>query len=149
MIPENDPLSVIAGYFESADSMIPVPDIQDKDIWLAKTAFIVDPEKNYTALVAIRKSPRITLSDVQKTLPKGKSLEIHFTLDGARKWAAMTKENTGKQVALVINGKIYDMPMIHDEINTGAAQIGGLEERKPCSKTFKGDECFHWEIKAF
>ena len=76
MIPENDPLSVITGYFESADSMIPVPDIQDKDIRLAKTAFIVGPEKNYTALVAVRKSPRITLSDVQKTIPKGKSLEI-------------------------------------------------------------------------
>ena len=50
---------------------------------------------------------------------------IQFTSDGAKRFAAVTRENVGKRVAIVIGGKLYSAPRIMSEITGGKAEIAG------------------------
>ena len=92
-----------------------------------KTRSTVDKEGKYFAIAAIKPIAALDNSDIQKTKDKDKSVEIHFNLRGANKWAEMTKNNTGRSVAFVINDQIYAMPYVNGEIRGGIAIITGLE----------------------
>lgn len=50
---------------------------------------------------------------------------IQFTSEGGKIFARITKENVGKQLAIVLDGRILQMPYIQEEISTGEAQITG------------------------
>ncbi len=50
---------------------------------------------------------------------------MQMTSDGARKWAKLTKVNIKKQVAIVLDGRVYFYPTIQDEINSGKCEITG------------------------
>jgi preprotein translocase subunit SecD len=67
-------------------------------------------------------------SDIQKTKAWNRNIEIHFNRNGAKKWAELTKNNIGKQIAIVIDNQIYNMPEINNAINGGVAQITGLKD---------------------
>lgn len=45
--------------------------------------------------------------------------------EGARKWQYMTKENIGRCIAIVVDGKVYSYPRVMDEIAGGHSQITG------------------------
>ena len=83
-------------------------------------------EENSFAIFAVKESPAIDNSDIQKTKNSGNQVEIHFNMIGAKKWAELTKTNTGNMVAFVINGQVYASPMIIAEIKSGVAVIAGL-----------------------
>ncbi|GDY21565.1 protein translocase subunit SecDF [Verrucomicrobiota bacterium] len=53
--------------------------------------------------------------------------EIHFTLDdeGSSKFAKITRENIGRQMAIVLDGELYSAPTIQGEIPGGSGQITG------------------------
>ena len=53
--------------------------------------------------------------------------EIDFTLDskGAELFAQITKENIGKQLAIVLDGELYSAPVIQGEIPGGRGRITG------------------------
>ena len=53
--------------------------------------------------------------------------EIHFTLDseGAEKFALITRENIGRQMAIVLDHELYSAPTIQGEIPGGSGQITG------------------------
>ncbi len=53
--------------------------------------------------------------------------EIDFTLDmkGAGIFAEVTRENIGRQLAIVLDGELYSAPVIQSAIETGRAQITG------------------------
>lgn len=53
--------------------------------------------------------------------------KIDITLNdaGAKRFAAVTRENLHKKLAIVIDGKIYQAPMIQHEISGGKAEIVG------------------------
>ena len=60
--------------------------------------------------------------------------------DGARRWAALTKKNVGKPVAIVLDNLVYSAPNVNQEITGGNSQISGsftVEDTKDLSNTLK------------
>ncbi len=52
-------------------------------------------------------------------------IAIHFTRNGAARFAEITRQNVTKRLAIIINGKFYTAPKIMDPISNGSAQIFG------------------------
>lgn len=53
--------------------------------------------------------------------------EVTMTMnaEGAQKWARLTKENIGKQIAIVLDDYVYSYPVVNDEIKGGRSSITG------------------------
>ena len=54
-------------------------------------------------------------------------VELEFNNEGARKFSDLTKELTGKQMAIFFNGKLQSAPRVNEQISGGRAQITGGE----------------------
>ena len=52
-------------------------------------------------------------------------VSMTMTPDGAREWAAITKRNINRPVAIVLDGMVYSAPNIKNEITGGVSQISG------------------------
>ena len=52
-------------------------------------------------------------------------VSMTMTPDGAREWAAITKRNIERPVAIVLDGMVYSAPNIENEITGGVSQISG------------------------
>jgi preprotein translocase subunit SecD len=119
-----------AGYIQKTESADFLNDFSTDKYKLIRSTYTVDNESKYNAIVVVKNNPAITNSDIQKTRTKGNMVEIHFNIEGARKWAEMTKNNIGKMVAFVIENKVYSLPKINAEIRTGIAIISGFESEE-------------------
>ena len=59
---------------------------------------------------------------------------------GARRWAALTKANTGRAIAIVLDGSVYSAPRVNGEIAGGQSSISGnftIEDTKDLANTLK------------
>ena len=70
------------------------------------------------------------------------SPEVSMTMnsDGARRWAALTKANVGKEIAIVLDGTVYSAPRVNGEISGGQSAISGnftIEDTKDLANTLK------------
>jgi len=54
-------------------------------------------------------------------------VELEFNNEGAKKFSDLTKELTGKQMAIFFNGKLQSAPRVNEQISGGKAQITGGE----------------------
>ena len=45
--------------------------------------------------------------------------------EGARRWAQLTKQNTGREIAIVLDGYVYSAPRSNGEIAGGNSEITG------------------------
>ena len=124
---EKDIQQPIIGYVLQNESVEIQLDFFKENIRLVKTAYSVDNDGKYFALVAIKYNPVIDNADIQKAKNTGDNVEIHFNMKGAKKWANMTKNNIGNMLAFTIDNKIYSMPYINGEIRSGIALISGLK----------------------
>ena len=52
-------------------------------------------------------------------------VSMTMTTSGARDWAALTKKNLKKCVAIVLDGYVYSAPVVQSEITGGNSQISG------------------------
>lgn len=52
-------------------------------------------------------------------------VSMTMTQSGARDWAALTKKNLKKCVAIVLDGYVYSAPVVQSEISGGNSQISG------------------------
>jgi RNA polymerase sigma factor (sigma-70 family) len=52
-------------------------------------------------------------------------INVEFSQEGKELFAAVTKENINKRLAIVLNGQLYSAPVIRSEISEGKAQITG------------------------
>lgn len=125
--PEKDLQLPIIGYILKTDSVDLKIDLSKENFRFVKTYYPVDKEGKYYAIAATKQEATIDNSDIQNTVNKGTNVEIYFNMKGAKKWADMTKKNTGNMIAFIINGKIYTMPLINGEIRNGVALINRLE----------------------
>ena len=58
--------------------------------------------------------------------PPGKlRIDITFTDAGAKRFAEVTRQNIGKRLAIIIDGRLFSAPTINSEIRDGKAQITG------------------------
>ncbi len=68
--------------------------------------------------------------------------EVSMTMnsEGARRWAALTKANVGKAIAIVLDDVVYSAPRVNSEIDGGQSSISGnftVEETKDLANTLK------------
>ncbi|MCQ2144134.1 MAG: protein translocase subunit SecDF [Bacteroidales bacterium] len=73
---------------------------------------------------------------------QGGSPEVGMTMnaEGANIWARMTKDNIGKQIAIVLDGMVYSYPVVNTEISGGSSQITGnftLDEAEDLANVLK------------
>ena len=121
-----------------------------KPMWTVK-ASAMDPNENIFELVAIKASSRdgkapldggaVTDARVQYG-NTGATPEVSMTMnaEGANVWARMTKDNIGRQIAIVLDGMVYSYPNVQTEITGGSSQITGdftLEEAEDLANVLK------------
>jgi preprotein translocase subunit SecD len=68
------------------------------------------------------------------------TIEITFTEQGARKMAKLSKEHTGKLLAIVIDGRVVSAPVIRDPFSAKAVIFGMFtkDEAEKLAKGIKG-----------
>lgn len=67
-------------------------------------------------------------------------VSMSMNTDGARRWAALTKANTGRAIAIVLDGSVYSAPRVNGEISGGQSSITGnftIEDTKDLANTLK------------
>ena len=52
-------------------------------------------------------------------------VSMSMNTEGARRWAVLTKQNIGKEIAIVLDGYVYSAPRVNGEITGGNSQITG------------------------
>jgi len=102
------------------------------DIWFAWGAQHND---NHHTLYALKHQANATpgpdQSDIESVTIKkddrndSYSLLLSFSDEGAEKWASLTGKNIGRNIAIVIDGKVYAAPKVSEEIKLGKCSISG------------------------
>jgi SecD/SecF fusion protein len=122
-----------------------------KLLWSAKPTDMIKGEKNIYELHAIKVTTttgRAPLEGDVVTDAKDQfnnltgQPEVSMTMnsDGARRWAALTKANVGKAIAIVLDGVVYSAPRVNGEIDGGQSSISGnftIEDTKDLANTLK------------
>lgn len=144
MKPADSAAYPVIGYSEDqSDSLLTgLSEIaSEAGICFAFTASTVDDEGKYFSLVALTDSAYISNSDVREAVNLEDRVEIRFNRQGAVKWAKMTESNLERQVAFVVDNKIYCMPLIAGVIKSGTALITGLssEDARRIADGLNGD----------
>nr|MCR5072149.1 protein translocase subunit SecDF [Bacteroidales bacterium] len=92
---------------------------------------------NIYELIAIKSSSRdgkapldggsVTDAHVDYDQRRGGNPGVSMTMnaEGANVWARLTKENIGRQVAIVLDGTVYSYPTVQTEITGGSSSITG------------------------
>lgn len=71
---------------------------------------------------------------------KGYGVTMIMNIKGAQEWARITKENIGKQIAIVLDNGVYSAPVVQSEITGGNSSITGsftLEEAQDLATILK------------
>ncbi len=107
-----------------------------KPMWTVKPSEYIAGGNTYE-LVAIKsttvdgKAPldgdAVTDARVNFGNGKGGNPDVSMTMnaDGANTWAQMTKDNIGRQIAIVLDGMVYSYPVVNSAITGGSSQITG------------------------
>ena len=70
----------------------------------------------------------------------GATVSMKMNAEGAKTWARLTKENIGREIAIVLDGYAYSFPTVNTEITGGSSQITGnftTEEAKDLANVLK------------
>ena len=57
-------------------------------------------------------------------------VSMSMNAEGANIWAHLTKDNIGKQIAIVLDGTVYSYPVVNQEISGGNSEISGSPWRR-------------------
>ncbi|WP_276497839.1 protein translocase subunit SecDF [Pontibacter litorisediminis] len=118
--------------FHSAEvrSMLP-PNM--KFLWGVKP-LVGDAGQEFVELYAIKKGrdgkaplSGDVINDARQDFDQAGRPEISMTMNptGARKWARLTGDNVGRQVAIVLDNYVYSAPVVQGEITGGNSSISG------------------------
>ena len=108
-----------------------------RGMWSVKPSEYVQGENVYE-LVAIKASSRdgkapldgsvVTDARVDYDSQRGggtPGVSMTMNAEGANTWARLTKDNIGRQVAIVLDGTVYSYPTVQTEITGGSSSITG------------------------
>ena len=107
-----------------------------RPMWSVKPAEYMNAD-NIFELVAIKASSRdgkapldgsaVTDARVSYDNRRGgePSVSMSMNAEGANTWARLTKDNIGKQIAIVLDGTVYSYPTVNGEISGGSSEITG------------------------
>ena len=68
------------------------------------------------------------------------TVSMSMNAEGANIWARLTKDNIGKQIAIVLDGTVYSYPVVNTEITGGNSEISGhfdIEEATDLTNVLK------------
>ena len=122
-----------------------------KLLWSAKPTDMTQGSKNIFELHALKvtnSSGRAPLEgdvvtdakDQFNNLDGSPEVSMSMNTEGARRWAALTKANVGKAIAIVLDGVVYSAPRVNGEIDGGQSSISGnftIEDTKDLANTLK------------
>ena len=107
-----------------------------RPMWSVQPSSYMQSDNIYE-LVAIKDASRdgkapldggvVTDAHVDYDQRRGGSPGVSMTMnaEGANIWARLTKENIGRQVAIVLDGTVYSYPNVQTEITGGSSSITG------------------------
>ncbi len=81
-----------------------------------------------------------TASDQFNSVSGTPEVSMTMNSEGARRWAALTKANINKAIAIVLDGYVYSAPRVNGEISGGQSSITGnftIEDTKDLANTLK------------
>lgn len=85
-------------------------------------------------LLLVKEKPDIEGSEVKRGVAfygdRGWGVSLRLTSEGAEKFGKITKDNVGRQLAIVLDGVVQSAPVINDAIYTGEASITGRFSEK-------------------
>ena len=108
--------------------------VEFRPMWSVKP---VGTSENVYELIAIKASSRdgqapldgsvitnaaVTYDSRTNGEPK---VSMSMNAEGANIWAHLTKDNIGKQIAIVLDGTVYSYPVVNQEISGGNSEISG------------------------
>lgn len=116
-------------------------------------AWTIKPEKEspeVLQLMALRSTNRENTAalfgdvivDARQDYNQNGTVEVSMTMNntGAKVWKNLTRDNVGKQVAIVLDGYVYSAPNVNDEIPNGRSSISGnftVEEAQDLGNVLK------------
>ncbi|MBR4808926.1 MAG: protein translocase subunit SecDF [Bacteroidales bacterium] len=122
-----------------------------RPMWSVKPSEYMQSD-NIFELIAIKSSSRdgkapldggvVTDARVTTNDRRGGSPTVSMTMnaEGANIWARLTKDNIGKQIAIVLDGTVYSYPTVNGEITGGSSEISGhfdMEEATDLTNVLK------------
>lgn len=120
-------------------------------MWTVKSSDFIQ-DSNIYDLVAIKASSRdgkapldggyVTAARVEYNDRQGGEPSVSMTMnaEGANIWARLTKENVGRQIAIVLDGTVYSYPNVLNEISGSVSSITGhfsIEEATDLTNVLK------------
>ena len=105
-----------------------------RPMWSVKP---MEGTENIFELIAIKVDSRTnkapldgtSVTDARVSYDNGRggepSVSMSMNPAGANVWARMTKDNVGKQIAIVLDGTVYSYPTVNSEITGGQSSITG------------------------
>lgn len=158
--PSNSQRGACIGYANAADtSKVNAMLKRTKDLFPAefRPMWSVKPVSgmgvdNVFELVAIKASSRdgkapldgsaVTDARVSYDSQRGGNPTVSMSMnaEGANTWARLTKDNIGKQIAIVLDGTVYSYPVVNTEITGGNSEISGnfdIEEATDLTNVLK------------
>ncbi len=134
-------------------NMKQVKDVLPRNLSLKWGVKAIDEKEQYYELYALKISNRdgtpalsgdvVTDANADFVQQAGRSdQQVGMTMnaEGAKAWARLTKENIGRQVAIVLDELVYSAPRVNDEITGGRSSITGNftpEEAKDLANVLK------------
>lgn len=116
-------------------------------------AWMIKPEKEapeVLELMALRSTNRENTAalfgdvivDARQDYDQNGKVEVSMGMnnEGAKIWRNLTRDNVGKQVAIVLDGYVYSAPNVNDEIPNGRSSISGnftVEEGQDLANVLK------------
>ena len=107
-------------------------------VWHAEVNEFTDGKRYATLFALNTKGREISKLNGERVIksfetpnPSGSGFAVSLSMDqeGARIWKKMTTDNVGRQVAVVLDNKVYSAPNVNEPIPSGNTSIsGGFEE---------------------
>ena len=122
-----------------------------RPMWSVQPSSYMQSDNIYE-LIAIKSTSRdgkapldggsVTDAHVDYDQRRGGNPGVSMTMnaEGANVWARLTKENIGRQVAIVLDGTVYSYPTVQTEITGGSSSITGhfsIEEATDLTNVLK------------
>ncbi|MCC8144591.1 MAG: protein translocase subunit SecDF [Tannerellaceae bacterium] len=134
-------------------NMKQVKDVLPRNLALKWGVKAIDEKEQYYELYALKVSNRdgspalsgdvVTDANADFVQQVGRSdqqVSMTMNAEGAKAWAHLTKDNIGRQVAIVLDELVYSAPRVNDEITGGRSSITGNftpEEAKDLANVLK------------
>ncbi len=134
-------------------NMKQVAEIFPRDMKFKWSVKAIDPDAAQLAyqLIAIKSTDRSgraplegdVITDARADFGQYSSaanVNMKMNAEGAKVWARLTKENIGREIAIVLDNYVYSFPTVNGEITGGSSEISGnftTEEAKDLANVLK------------